>query len=129
MKKNFMNGKNGVDEYSVFLNWVSIFLLIISFLVKKRIWATLAMVIIIFSYYRVFSSNIIKRNSENYKFLITIWNPLKKHLKKFKRQTIGDKDHKYIHCPKCKQELRIPKNKGKIKIKCPKCGEKFNVRS
>ncbi len=28
-------------------------------------------------------------------------------------------------CPNCKQEIRVPGNRGKIAIRCPKCGTEF----
>ncbi len=30
-------------------------------------------------------------------------------------------DHRVIECPECHTKLRVPINKGKIKISCPKC--------
>lgn len=35
-------------------------------------------------------------------------------------------DYYFIHCPACKTKMRIPKNKGKIKITCPKCSHGFS---
>ncbi len=41
----------------------------------------------------------------------------------------ADKDHKYFFCPKCGQSVRVPKGAGKIRVKCPKCGEKFERKA
>lgn len=41
----------------------------------------------------------------------------------------ADKDHKYFFCPKCGQSVRVPKGAGKIRVKCPKCGEKFEKKA
>ena len=38
-------------------------------------------------------------------------------------------DYKVINCPTCKARLRLPKDKGKIKITCPKCSNSFQVNS
>lgn len=32
---------------------------------------------------------------------------------------------KVIDCPNCNAKLRLPRNKGKIKVKCPKCSHDF----
>ncbi len=39
------------------------------------------------------------------------------------------KTYAYYRCPKCSTELRVPKGRGKIKIRCPKCGEEFIKRT
>ena len=31
----------------------------------------------------------------------------------------------YFRCPSCHQQVRVPKGKGHIEIRCPKCGTKF----
>ncbi len=41
----------------------------------------------------------------------------------------ADKDHKYFFCPKCGQSVRVPKGAGKIRVTCPKCGEKFEKKA
>ena len=38
-------------------------------------------------------------------------------------------DYKVIECPDCKARLRVPKEKGKIKITCPKCSNSFLINS
>ena len=49
----------------------------------------------------------------------------KKAQKEKKRQQKNDTEHVYFHCPKCNQEMRAPKGKGKILVTCKNCGEKF----
>jgi peptidoglycan/LPS O-acetylase OafA/YrhL len=62
--------------------------------------------------FRSLSRNIYKRYEENRKFLVFF-------------QKLKDKDHRYYNCPRCRQQVRVPKGKGKISITCPKCREKF----
>ena len=42
---------------------------------------------------------------------------------------LKDRDHRYYHCPKCRQTVRVPRGHGKINIRCPKCGEQFVKKS
>ena len=35
------------------------------------------------------------------------------------------KTHEMFYCPKCKASCFVPRGKGKVRITCPKCGEKF----
>jgi glutaredoxin 3 len=34
-------------------------------------------------------------------------------------------DHRLIPCENCKTKMRIPTDKGSIKVTCPKCGHSF----
>ncbi|MBQ5468228.1 MAG: hypothetical protein IIT62_04915, partial [Oscillospiraceae bacterium] len=63
-----------------------------------------------------FSRNIEKRNRENRRFLAF-------------RSRLTDKQNRYYRCPNCKQTVRVPRGRGKICIKCPKCSEKFVRKS
>mgnify|MGYP002625827682 CR=1 FL=1 len=35
---------------------------------------------------------------------------------------LKDKEHKYFRCPKCRQTVRVPKGKGRVRITCKSCG-------
>lgn len=75
------------------------------------------------------STNILKRSQENQIFVENFIEPIKGVFGKANKDKAKDKDFKYISCPSCGQRLRIPKNKGKIKVRCPKCKEKFDAKS
>jgi DNA-directed RNA polymerase subunit RPC12/RpoP len=38
-------------------------------------------------------------------------------------------DYKIINCPECGQKLRVPKDKGKIKVECKNCDARFIVKT
>lgn len=124
-----MDKKLNIDEYGIFLIWIGIILNVIAYFTKSTFFSYWGLGFVVFEIYRVFSRNKIKRSMENSVFKQRIHNPVKKSFKNFKQQTFGDKNHKYVACPHCGQKLRIPKKKGKIKVRCPKCGSKFDARS
>ena len=80
--------------------------------------------LLIVTYYRLFSKKIYVRTAENQKFL-----GLKKKLfGRFSNQKAAFKDrhtHVYFRCPECKQQLRAPKGRGKIKVTCSNCHQTF----
>ena len=39
------------------------------------------------------------------------------------------KTYRYFSCPHCRQQVRVPKGRGKISITCPKCGTQFIKKS
>ena len=79
------------------------------------------------SLFRMFSRKIYKRRAENEKFL-KIWNPIKNKFRLMKNKRRDRKTHVYKKCPKCKAVLRLPKQKGKHTVRCPKCSERFDVK-
>ena len=73
--------------------------------------------------FRMFSKNIARRQKENQVFLKIF----RRSAGSVKQKTARAQDtlHKYYRCPKCKQQLRVPKGRGKICIICPKCKHEF----
>ncbi|MDO5047654.1 MAG: hypothetical protein Q4D88_03800 [Anaerococcus sp.] len=123
-----MNKRHGIDEYGIFLVWLAVAISILSFFLNNDFVKGLALVVFVYGLFRALSRNSYKRTYENRIFKEKLLNPIKKTLRLSKKNK-KDKNYKYITCPNCKQDLRIPKDKGKIKVKCPKCGNKFDARS
>ncbi|MGN1168453.1 MAG: hypothetical protein ACI4S2_18705 [Lachnospiraceae bacterium] len=124
----FMYGRYGIDSFGKFLIIVAVITVFISNFTRSNLLATLSWVIIIWAYYRMFSKNIYKRSAENQKYLnktykIRCWFGKQKNL------LIQRKTHHIYKCPTCKQKIRIPRGKGKIEIRCPKCNTTFIKRS
>lgn len=123
-----MAGRYGVDELSKFLNIVLLVLLILSIFIRSGILYLLALGILIYSYFRMFSKNISKRYEENQKFVnfryrsVVKWN-------NFKKRFAQRKEYRFYHCPQCKQTVRVPRGRGKICITCPKCRTEFVKKS
>ena len=89
-----------------------------------NILSTIAFVTFAFAYFRVFSRNIGKRRDENTWFLNKTYK-LRMWGRKEKSHMTMRKTHHIYRCPECKQKIRIPKGKGKIEIRCPKCSARF----
>lgn len=106
----------------------------------RYLFIALGIVLVALGVLRAFSTNIAKRRGENAAFMHFIHGSSKedkaerkamaamaKAEEKLRKQKRKEelKTHVFYNCPKCKQELRVPRGKGKIRIKCPKCGEQF----
>lgn len=126
--KRFMVGRYGVDQLSNAMLVVSFIILIINIFAKIPLLNTLVLVIIIISYFRMFSKNINKRYIENAKFL-NWWNPIRSKFGKTKKKVEQSKEYKFFKCPNCKQDIRVPKGKGRVIITCPTCKEDFEGRT
>ncbi len=126
--KKFMYGRYGSDQLSNAMLIVSISVLVANIFLKIPLLGTVVTFMILISYFRIFSKNINKRYQENMKFL-KWWNPIKGKFNKTKKKLKQGKTHKFFKCPGCNQDIRVPKGKGRIKITCPKCNEKFEART
>lgn len=124
----FMQGRNGVDQLSQFLNIVVLVLFIISIFTKSVILDWLPIALLVYMYFRIFSRNIPKRSMENQKFCNLRYDlAIKKN--NMKKEWEQRKIYSFFRCPMCKQKVRVPKGRGKICITCPKCRQEFVRRS
>ncbi|MGX7196702.1 hypothetical protein [Enterococcus olivae] len=117
----FMKGRYGFFDS---LNKLLMILAIISLLLPVRFLTWIAYGLIILAYYRFFSKRIYVRSNENQKYLVQ----QNKVIRRFKNTKAAFQDRKsyvYFRCPECKQTIRAPKGKGKIKVTCSKCKHQF----
>ena len=113
----FMAGRYGMDTMGRFTIGLALFLVVINYIFTSRIINLLVWILLILAYYRMFSRNVYKRSSENQVFLN-------------KKILFGQrKTHHIDRCPSCKQKIRVPRGKGKIEIRCPKCNTTFIKKS
>lgn len=114
--RRFMQGRYGGDKLNITLVWVSFGAYIVSLLIPiaavKLLLVALYYGVLGWAIFRMLSRNTYKRYQENRKYLQFL-------------DRIKDREHKYFDCPRCRQQVRVPRGKGKIAITCPKCKEKF----
>ena len=123
--RRFMQGRYASDALTLFLLCVGIVINHIP--VRHYILSILALAIFAVAIWRMLSRNIYARQKENAAYL-RIWYRVKGFFLRFKPRADA-KTHKHFKCPKCWQEVRVPKGKGKVLITCPKCGEKFQKKT
>ena len=124
----FMAGRYGNDKLNQFMMAVFLGCAVLNLVVRNAYASTVLnsweCLLILLVYIRMFSRNISKRYAENQKYLA-----LENRLRRFfgqKRYLMQQRKEYHIYkCPGCKQKIRIPRGKGKISIRCPKCGEEF----
>lgn len=124
----FMQGRYGVDTLNRVLTWLLFGLIIINMFIRSGLCNLVACLLLIYLYFRMFSRNYTKRYQENQWFLSKV-SPIQRFFLRQKNHAIQRKDHRLFKCPKCKQMVRVPKGKGRISIRCPRCQEEFIRRS
>ena len=125
----FMYGRYGVDQFSKCLVVLGIlFLLLSGFTRNGGIFYLLSLAILVYSYFRMFSRNHSKRYAENQLYL-KYTAGIRKNISAI-RYGFSQRKHYHIYkCRSCGQKSRIPRGKGKIEIRCPKCNAHFIKKS
>ena len=127
-----MAGRNGMDALNRFLSVALLVLVLTSMLIRNIRLAgslsVLALALLVYVYFRMFSRNIYRRQQENGAYLrrrsvITSgWNGMRERWSQ-------RKDYRFFKCPSCRTRLRVPRGKGKLNIVCRKCGTSFQRKT
>ena len=114
--RRFMAGRYGTDKLNMYILGAGVILCLLTMFIPVAlvdlVLTAVSYGLMIWAISRTFSRNTYKRYQENRKFLLLL-------------DRVKDRQHRHFNCPKCRQPVRVPRGKGKIAIKCPKCGEKF----
>lgn len=122
----FMKDRYGVDELYKFLLLICFVLIVINTFISNNIIRLFEVLLIFIIFYRYMSKNIKLRKKENDKYL-EIKDKIIKLFDYNKKKYKDRNTHMYKKCPKCKQKIRLPLKKGKHTVKCPNCGNRFDV--
>lgn len=114
--QRFMLGRYGTDKLNIAILVTGLIASVLSVIIKHPIldltFLVLSYLLMSWALFRTLSRNTYRRYQENRRYLMMI-------------QRLKDRDHRYYDCPRCRQQSRVPRGKGKIAITCPKCKEKF----
>ena len=115
--RRFMYGRYGSDRLNMVLVFGGLLLSIVSsFSDSLAILSVLTYVPLFWAIFRMFSKNIAARQREAAAF-----NRFTKYF--------TDRQNRYFACPSCSQTVRVPRRKGRISIKCPRCGQRFGGKT
>lgn len=120
----FMYGRYGVDTLGKYSLGAGLATMVLSIVFDSYTLSLLSWFFIILTYFRMFSRNLYKRSSENQTFLNKTYK-LRTWFGKQKNMIAQRKTHHIYRCPGCKQKIRVPRGKGRIEIRCPKCHTTF----
>lgn len=118
--QQFMAGRYGSDRFSLFLSVVGLIFAFLGNFKALRFFYFVGLAIIIYGLFRAMSKNFEARRKELNWFLRWSEKP-RAELKLLVNKWRDRKTHRYFKCKSCKTVLRVPKDRGKIEITCPKC--------
>lgn len=121
-------GRYGVDQFTSALVIMSIVFSLLFTFTHWAIFYILSTALWIYPIYRIFSKNFAKRQKENMLWLkYSAKGKKSSHL--LVRRVKDFPKYKYYKCMNCKQTIRIPRGKGRVEIRCPKCGYSFRSKT
>ena len=123
----FMIGRCGPDQFSITTMWAALAFWFLSAITGWVVFSLLYFVCIVYTLFRILSRNIPKRREENARFQAAV-RPIQRKLSTA-RGRMADKEHRYFRCPNCKQQMRVPRGKGRIQVTCRSCGITFEEKS
>lgn len=122
--REFMFGRNGTDMFSLALI-IAGFVINIFYVLSAFIpLYLLSLAAYGYALFRTLSKNIPARQKENQKFM-EFWWKVKNRWIGLKADFEEKKAYKHFKCPSCGQKIRIPRGRGKVEIRCPKCSNRF----
>ena len=152
--EEFFSGRHGSDQLSFAMSLAGLVLVVCSPAFENddvhMLLSAVGLALIIWSVFRVLSRDDARRTKENEAFMslfsrrtkeneafMSLFrrtpSPERRHKAELRRQEKERKrrlkeklkTHEMFYCPKCKAACFVPRGKGKVRITCPKCGEKF----
>ena len=125
----------GIDASAIIL--LVVWRLLDILIPTEGLWRPVGIVVVngtlLFMLIRIFSTNYQARTQENQKICGLVQKLADKIRGLFSKastpfSTQRDAGYKTFSCPNCKQKMRAPKGKGKIRVTCHTCGHIFEKK-
>ncbi len=123
-----MAGRYGVDQFSRFLSFVALALIVLNLFFRSSVLWILGIAVLVLTYVRMFSKNFEKRRKENERYLQLKYK-LTSGFRNWNDRRKQSRDYVFFRCPSCHAMLRVPRGKGKIRVTCRKCGNAFEKKT
>ncbi len=126
----FMQGRRGVDEFGRALGILALILILVNMFLRIRILSYAIDGLIIYQIFRMLSRNIPAREKENRWYMDLRYNrgrPKRNNTTTYETTGRSEPVYRYFLCPSCGLKMRAPAGKGRIKVKCSKCGKEFET--
>ncbi|MCI8647606.1 MAG: hypothetical protein HFE76_12635 [Firmicutes bacterium] len=154
----FMQGRYGMDDLGRFLLILTMIIILASNFRFLHILYLPGVLLLAYTYFRIMSRNIYKRQQENQKYMALKYKFSSRRGSKtnmqqgswsgrtnpgsgnanagygnpnteYKDAQNSSLSYNFYRCRNCGQTVRVPKGKGTLKITCPSCGNSFIDRT
>jgi len=141
MFNRWLQGRYGFDPFSRTLILAALAVSVISWFFGRGAMGVyyalrgVMTALMVFALFRAFSRNIYARQQELARYMAierkvrNFWQSLSFKRKNYVNVRSERKNYKHLQCPQCAQKLRVPRGKGRIRVTCSKCGNRFEAKS
>ena len=124
----WLRGRQGPDDLAIFSVNLAVVLVLVNVFARQSWLGWLALALVLYAMFRIQSKNLGARARENESFLKTL-GPARPWIQNPKAALAERKAYKHASCPHCKQRVRVPRGKGRLRVTCPACHTKFEVKA
>ena len=124
----WLRGRQGPDDLAVFCTNLAIVVVLVNVFARFNWLGWFALVLVAYSMFRIQSKNLGARSRENAAFLKAL-GPARPWVQNPRAAWSELRFYKHVKCASCHQKVRVPRGKGKLRVTCPRCGGKFEVKS
>ena len=134
-------GQYGQDALNTCLWWVWLAGAVVNLFLRSTVLNAIVLVLCVVIFFRLLSRNISARQKENMAFLriagklrpVTdegkkIFSSVRRWWNNVRLRFSQRKTHCFFKCPACGAPLRVPRRKGRMQIRCVKCGHQFEKK-
>ena len=124
----WLRGRQGPDDLAVFCVNLAMVIVLVNVFAHVGALSFVALAVLAYGIFRIQSKNLGARARENEAFLNAL-GPVRPWVQNPRAAYRELRAYKHVRCTSCKQRVRVPRGKGKLRVTCPKCRTKFEVRS
>ena len=126
--RNFMRGRYGGDKLSLALLIGGIAFSMLTSFTQITAFYYVGLALYIVAIFRMFSRNVVRRATENQKFL-AFFSRIFTAVRQFFVRLKNCGKYKYFRCPQCGVRLRLPRKVGEVTVTCSKCRNQFRKKA
>lgn len=123
-----MQGRNGSDDVARVCAAVALVLALIYMFVPAWPLSAVALALVVYCWWRMTSKDVAARARENERFMGAL-GPLRPWVANPGSAFSSWRSYKTLTCPSCGQRARVPRGKGKVRVRCRRCGTRFEGKA
>ncbi|HJB49156.1 MAG TPA: hypothetical protein IAA40_07135 [Candidatus Olsenella excrementigallinarum] len=124
----WLRGRQGPDDLAVFSVNLAIVIVLVNVFARTGWLGWVGLALVAYAMFRIQSRNLGARARENEAFLRAL-GPARPWVQNPRAAWAELRAYKHVRCSSCRQRVRVPRGKGRLRVTCPRCKTKFEVRS